>query len=787
MTDTHQDDIQSVEQATRMTVMGIEKILEDNTNIALSKLTIAERDELIQEVARIMPAGNVVNFVLNGILSARERERTPDDSSLGRSHLNALFKGLSFMRNNVLYQVAFAGPATVLAGYNLLLQIAGAKPDDFLPNGAWQFYVEFGLREDAARHQNETVAFQSSAQQIQATNADQLTAWTAACMWLLQNYEPLLAQIWEESVRLHAIETHTNLTGLHRKWQSVRPFGTPGLKQDLVIYRQEQFDQFCNAYLSQVSKKEWKQYADAWYNPEQQDERGRRQREYVRQMSLHRHLEPGEYSDQPHPIQSDKRRLAIVHNGNYYLLKPINPSNQASLSLLRQQIDAILQTATDQKTDVDQFLIKVPRDAQQRARAALQPATRNELERLRTAPIIINWDQIKRQTPLSQIRAGQRGIGDHGLTLFHTSGSTVFDFSHIFFDGTWAMATAEILTNEAMKNLHRLSQVPVTHRDLPAIQPLSLQISDKSQQTIQRMQSDRPDTISGEVRRPITPLHKARKVFKARTSIHLTVNDLLMLYRTIFNQCYTPSKRLLKDLKRVSSRSQVRQIQSMWKTNRRVNPSMLIPLDASRYDPKERIFPSTFRSPLPDFKTEHEDIVALLQQYDHQRSNWQAFQRARENYLAYISAFSAVTARYREIAISGESMSNTAIKLIAGLPQAMQQIADEIPGSFSIVNEAIKGEEVFSNVGRVVDGSSLTRFASAKDDNDKKVLVWGIMTDSTDHLYVTLRDFRPPVLELSEAGHADVAQHITQDFLSAYIEGLYRFSAQLRAIVTAKH
>ena len=88
------------------------------------------------------------------------------------------------MRNNVLYQVAFAGPATVLAGYNLLLQIAGAKPDDFLPNGAWQFYVEFGLREDAARHQNETTDFQSSAQQIQATNADQLTAWTAACMWL---------------------------------------------------------------------------------------------------------------------------------------------------------------------------------------------------------------------------------------------------------------------------------------------------------------------------------------------------------------------------------------------------------------------------------------------------------------------------------------------------------------------------------------------------------------------------------------------------------------------------
>jgi hypothetical protein len=35
-------------------------------------------------------------------------------------------------------------------------------------------------------------------------------------------------------------------------------------------------------------------------------------------------------------------------------------------------------------------------------------------------------------------------------------------------------------------------------------------------------------------------------------------------------------------------------------------------------------------------------------------------------------------------------------------------------------NRPIKGEEVISNVGRVARGSTLSRFISAKDDNENK-------------------------------------------------------------------
>ena len=787
MTDPQRRDAQLIDKATQATIHSIEKLLEDNSSPAVPKLTIAERDELIREVARIVPAGNVVNFILNGILSARERERALDESSLGRTHLSALFKGLSFMRNNLLYNVAFAGPATVLAGYNMLLQIAGAQPENFLPDGAWQFYVEFGLREDAAHHQNETTGFQNTVRALDATTTDQLCAWVAASMWLMQVYDELLGQVWEESVHIQAIETHTHLSNLRREWQRVRPFRAPSTDADFVAYRAQQFDQFCQAHLSRVSKSDWKQYSAIWFDPTDQEERGRRKRDYIRQMTLHRYLEPGEYSDQGQPIVPHKRRLAVVHGGNYYLLKPLNPSSTDGLKLLRQQVEMILQHRSPSTADIDKALATVPRDTQLRTRAALEPAIREELERLRTAPIILNWDEIKRQQPLTQIRNHRRGIGDHALTIFRTSGSNVFDFSHIFFDGAWAMAVAEILTNKAASLLEQVSALKPTKRDLPPSLPLQLKSSKVFEQAVRRAPRNAINTISGEAEAPLAPLQAARAALQMRTSIRLTINDLLVLYRTIFNQYYIPHSKLVAALNSIEDRSAAKQVEAMWSTNGRTNPSLLIPLDASHHDPKERVFPSTFRSPFPDFKAEHVAMIALLKQLQQQPNasrTHQAFRSGRENYLAYISAFSEVMRRYREIAVSGESMSHAAIRLIAGLPQALQQIADDIPGNFSVVNEVIKGEEVFSNVGQVVAGSTITRFASAKDDNDKKILVWGVMTDNSDQLRITLRDFRPAVLNLAEAGHPELAQQVTQDFLTAYLTGLYRFSKQMQAVVT---
>ncbi|KAB2864039.1 MAG: hypothetical protein F9K46_05140 [Anaerolineae bacterium] len=99
-----------------------------------------------------------------------------------------------------------------------------------------------------------------------------------------------------------------------------------------------------------------------------------------------------------------------------------------------------------------------------------------------------------------------------------------------------------------------------------------------------------------------------------------------------------------------------------------------------------------------------------------------------------------------------------------------------------MLNDLIKGREVFSNVGAVVKSSTLTRFISAKDDNDKKLLVWGMITDANGVMRLSLRDFRAHVGILQTAGFPELAQRITQDYLESYAMGLNHYVDDLRRI-----
>jgi hypothetical protein len=99
------------------------------------------------------------------------------------------------------------------------------------------------------------------------------------------------------------------------------------------------------------------------------------------------------------------------------------------------------------------------------------------------------------------------------------------------------------------------------------------------------------------------------------------------------------------------------------------------------------------------------------------------------------------------------------------------------------LNEVIKGDEVYSNVGRVAKGSSITRFMSAKDDGNTKALVWGVMTDDTNRLIVTMRDFRPHVKPLVLANRIDLAHEMAQDYVSTYTSDLIGLVARLSAML----
>jgi len=150
-----------------------------------------------------------------------------------------------------------------------------------------------------------------------------------------------------------------------------------------------------------------------------------------------------------------------------------------------------------------------------------------------------------------------------------------------------------------------------------------------------------------------------------------------------------------------------------------------------------------------------------------------------------LAGFGAVLSRAKEIALMGESASIGTIKLLAHMPTPLQRMLDKVPGRFDVLNDLIKGREVFSNLGAVVPTSSLTRFITAKDDNDKKTLAWGVVTDANGVMHISLRDFRPHIGLLEACGCRDLAVRMAQDYLEAYVRGLNTFIRDLQRVTLA--
>jgi hypothetical protein len=116
-----------------------------------------------------------------------------------------------------------------------------------------------------------------------------------------------------------------------------------------------------------------------------------------------------------------------------------------------------------------------------------------------------------------------------------------------------------------------------------------------------------------------------------------------------------------------------------------------------------------------------------------------------------------------------------------GIQNAIKGIAELFP----LVNELARGDEVYSNVGRVAQGSSITRFMSAKDDGSTKYHVWGIMTDNQGQMVITMRDFRPHVAQLHRVGREDLSSLLAQDYVVNYTNTLIGMVARLWAMLQA--
>ncbi len=753
----------------------------------------------------------------------------------------------------LLYTALIIIPGFLLDLYQRLHQVITKQPRAH-PESSWQFYLYSGLREDLAHHTNETTGYHQH-RPPQATELDDLTAWVMTVIQFLWSYETLMGVVWDEWTLLRLVQEAAAEVGvehdalfarLQRQWELERPYTAP-LNGTYADMRRVAFDRFIQPRLDRLPVSLQGRVV-ASYTELRQTART----QFQAQMSLLARILPGRFMDHREPLPIWDAYIAIIYGGCYYLIdvaihdeqgnpvmygpggiqQPLRAINgelytasgdrlklvgeqlrkadtgewvgyldMAPAASVKHKLQMILEQPPQDDWEVepavDILLAETPRRCQRRLRGLLPVHTRRRVEALSRAPIILNWDEQPRDRTLAELRRARRGIGDHSLTIMRTDSSILFDQSHIFFDGTWSLAMAEVLTSAAVQWCRRCIAIAPAQTSTP--RPLDLEPTQHFLREARRRRQV-PEVSAETVIYDISQIFKLRAMLLKEYDTALTVNDLLVTTRIFHAAHYRPSAQVQAEIDAFTAgagteaeRRAARAVARSLLRGRRQNPALLIPVDASPVEPRERIFPLTFRNPLP----------GLVWAWDESWEAYQAFRRhdpptTPEGFAAYdefvrkrsrlvetLKEFSFILDDSKEVALRGESVNIAILKLLPHLPPLIQQAVKGIAELSPMVNEIARGDEVYSNVGRVASGSSLSRFMSAKDDGNTKVLVWGIMTDDQGRMIVTMRDFRPHVQPLIEAGRIDLAQRMAQDYANSYTADLIGLVARLWAMLQA--
>jgi len=784
----------SYQQATQVTANDLRTIAKTDSIQQLSRLSLPEVDAVVELISKIVPAGNVPGMILSGLARLPGR-RIPVQKM--QQDVNALFSGVEQILDQAVYGAVFAGPAAILWGYQNLLKLAGKDPDSAFPEGAWQFYAGYALREDTARHANETHGFDTLLNQhnIHLSAVDRLTAWFMASVMCLHQYNALLENEWRERVSIATLE-ETDIKRakrLFREWELKRPFRREedAGDKDYPAYRQLKFEQFLMDNLKSLPTATHEAWISKIKSTAQQDLSA-----YQRQMSILAYLDPGPYGETRVPFGLEDAQIGIIYRDSYYLLPICEQGSRNPIDVMtaRAQISALLSSQSSSPSQLAS-LARVTRASLSGLRNKLNPMLVNDMDNLRFAPILISADSRARALPLSELRQAERGIGSHALTIFDTGETFVFDQSHIFFDGSWGVALSEIMTNEALSWARYLSMLPSpTPAQTRIYTSLTLQLQPADLDLVQHAALISPEVGAETDGVNLKACLALRKRFKQRNDmIQLTINDLLVLYRAIHAATYRPSQKLLAEIDKlaVTKPDIAASLRQLVEEASRTHPAILIPMDASLKVPRERIYPLNVEVPLVELNLLglHGQTIKMLNAYEASTEDrpamYSGFNHLQRLYLASLAGFGAFLNRAKELATLGQSPSVGAIKLLAHLPLPLQRLLDKIPEQFELLNNILKGREVFSNVGAVVPTSTLTRFITAKDDNAQKQLAWGVVTDARSVMRISLRDFRPQVAALLKIGRKDLAHMITQDYLDAYADGLNAYINDLSRITLA--
>jgi hypothetical protein len=779
-------------RATINTANDLKNLAYEMVDKEISMLSLPEVDQVVDAVARVIPAGNVPGLIASGL--ARIQGNAPSGKDVKRD-MGMLFRGVNQMFDHAVFGAVFMGPAAVIWGYQNLLKLAGKDPEAAFPEGTWQFYVDYALREDTARHANETNGFDAALKEhdISLGEVDRMTAWIMTSIYTIHNYPRLLENEWRERVYIRELlhvsdsaEHQAEYGKLYNKWLAMLPYrrmADARGDEDYPSYRHRKFDEWLFERISNLSrdlKRDWLQRL--------QEAKQRELPAYINQLSIQGYLHPDQYAETRSSSALNEIHIAAVYGGHYYFFPACQPnsSSPADVMTVRAQVAAMLEHPSREAPAELALLAEVQRGQWPNLLKKLPKKLVEELGMLRLCPIILNFDPRKRKTVLTEIRKTERGVGDHALTIFDTRETFVFDQSHIYFDGTWGVALAEIMTNEALAWASYLQ-----HQKDSAVgdRPYSpqFQLAQNVREYLSKLPHVTPEVSAETDIVRLDFVLGLRRLFKQRSDLlDMTVNDLLLLYRAIHAVSYQADKGIIFQLNELSqekfSREAAETALKAIQPETTV-PAILIPVDASRNAPRERIYPMSFEVPLTELNLLqlHEEVMAALAAYE-KGGKGKSFDDLQRQYLAALAGFGKVMAKAKDIANAGESSSVGSIKLLAHMPMPLQRLLDQIPGKFDTLNDIIKGREVFSNVGQVAKTSTLRRFITAKDDNEKKALAWGVLSDAQNVMIISLRDFRPHVKLLMAIGQQDLAAHITRDYLESYATGFNTWIADIQRI-----
>jgi len=310
----------------------------------VSRLSLPQIDAVVDLVARVIPAGNVPGAILSGL--ARLPGRRPPPQTIQRD-IHLLFRGVEHALDQAVYGAFFAGPAAVIWGYQNLLKLAGKDPEESFPEGTWQFYVDYALREDTARHANETHGFDTLLRQhqIHLSPVDRLTARVMAAIHCLHQYDDLLANEWRERVTTALLRDVTRdepeaarYADLYRECEKKRPYARGSdveARDTYPVNRQRKFHQFLEKATRDLREGLRRQWLDQIQTAEEHDLPA-----YQRQMSILAYLDPGPYGETRTPVPLSQAHVGVIFQGRYALIPACVPGAEqpADVTAVRAQV-----------------------------------------------------------------------------------------------------------------------------------------------------------------------------------------------------------------------------------------------------------------------------------------------------------------------------------------------------------------------------------------------------------------------------------------------------------------